>query len=145
MSQPPPPHAPAPPGGPTPATARSLKQRLLERVADAETGHLSIAASQGRWQPWLGGVEIKVLHQAGGLMSYLLRLAPGARLPPHRHRADEECLVLAGVLRVGQRLELGAGGYHLALGGTLHATLSSATGATVFLRGAVPEAGDALA
>jgi quercetin dioxygenase-like cupin family protein len=71
-------------------------------------------------------------------------LAPGATLPPHRHPIDEECLVLAGTLRVGTRIEVGPGGYHLAHQGALHATISTRTGATIFLRGTVPEARHAL-
>ncbi|MBL8352158.1 MAG: cupin domain-containing protein [Burkholderiaceae bacterium] len=126
------------------AAARALRRRLLERVADADASHLTIAADQGAWQPFLDGVAIKVLREHDGRMSYLLRLAPGASLPPHRHRADEECIVLDGELCVGSRIRLGPGGYHLAHRGALHARLASATGATVFLHGATPEAGDVL-
>jgi quercetin dioxygenase-like cupin family protein len=120
--------------------ARKIRRRLLDRVADADTSHLTIDADQGHWQPFLEGVDIKVLREHAGVLSYLLRLAPGAALPPHRHPVDEECMVLQGRLRVGASLEIGPGGYHLAHGGALHATVSSPTGATVFLRGAVPEA-----
>ncbi len=124
--------------------ARRIKRRLFERVADADVSHLTIAADQGDWQPFLDGVMIKVLHEGEQTLSYLLRLAPGATLPPHRHRIDEECVVLEGLLRVGSRIELGAGAYHLAHRGALHATISSQTGATIFLRGAAPQAQDGL-
>jgi quercetin dioxygenase-like cupin family protein len=128
----------------TPGQARAIRRRLMERVADADTTHLTIAADEGQWQPFLDGVSIKVLHEHAGVLSYLLRLAPGAALPPHRHPCDEECIVLEGRLRVGTRLEIGPGGYHLAHGGALHATISTETGATIFLRGAVPEASHGL-
>ncbi len=124
--------------------ARAIRRRLMERVADAEESHLTIDRDEGDWQPWLDGVTIKRLREHNGVLSYLLRLAPGATLPPHRHPYDEECVVLAGWLRVGSRREIGPGGYHLAHGGALHATISSATGATLFLRGAVPEASQVL-
>ena len=75
---------------------------------------------------------------------YLRRLQPGATLPSHRHPQDEECVVLQGRLRVGTRTEIGPGAYHLAHAGALHATLSTDTGATIFLRGAVPEASQML-
>lgn len=116
----------------------------MERVADADTSHLTIGSDEGEWQPFLDGVAIKVLREHEGVLSYLLRLAPGAALPPHRHPRDEECLVLDGRLRVGSRDEIGPGGYHLAHGGALHATITTATGATIFLRGAVPEASQVL-
>jgi quercetin dioxygenase-like cupin family protein len=140
------------PTGPGPARlpvfagrARRIKQRLLERVADADDTHLTLGADDGLWQPWLDGVQMKLLHENGEVLSYLLRLAPGARVPAHRHRCDEECVVLEGILRVGSRIEIGAGGYHLAHAGALHGSLSTLTGATIFLRGAAPEARDALA
>lgn len=130
----------------TPArpAATGIKRRLLERIADADASHLTVQAHEGGWQPFLAGVQIRPLHEQGGMLSYLLRLAPGARLPAHRHRADEECVVLAGTVRIGTRLAVGPGGYHLAHRGSLHATLASDTGATLFLRGAAPEAGDLL-
>lgn len=120
-------------------SARGIRRRLMERVADADLTHLTIDADQGHWQAFLPGVTIKVLREQAGVLSYLLRLAPGAVLPPHRHPQDEECVVLQGQLRVGSQIEIGPGGYHLAHGGALHATISSETGATLFLRGAVPE------
>jgi quercetin dioxygenase-like cupin family protein len=126
------------------AQARTIRRRLLERVADADSSHLTIASDEGEWEPFLEGVWIKVLREHGGVLSYLLRLEPGAALPAHRHPQDEECVVLEGRLRVGTGVAIGPGGYHLAHGGALHATISSETGATIFLRGAVPEAGHAL-
>ena len=136
--------APRPQPAPTFAQARRVRDRLLERVADADDSHLTIAADEGRWQPFADGVSIKALHERDGVLSYLLRLAPGATLPPHRHPAEEECIVLEGVLTVGSRTEVGPGGYHLARRGALHATIGSRTGATVFLRGAIPGADHAL-
>lgn len=124
--------------------ARTIRRRLMERVADADSSHLTIQGDEGDWQPFLEGVTIKLLREHAGALSYLLRLAPGAALPPHRHPQDEECIVLEGWLRVGSQLEIGPGSYHLAHGGALHATIASATGATIFLRGAVPEAGHLL-
>jgi quercetin dioxygenase-like cupin family protein len=124
----------------TPPHARAIKRRLLERVADADDSHLTIGADDGNWQVFGDGVRIKVLHERDGVLSYLLQLAPGARLPPHRHPQDEECIVLEGTLQVGTRIELGPGGYHLAHQGALHATVSTRSGATIFLRGSVPEA-----
>lgn len=120
--------------------SRAIRRRLMERVADADTSHVTIDASDGDWQPFLDNVQIKVLHEDAGTMSYLLKLEPGACLPAHRHPADEECIVVEGSVRVGTQVEVGPGGYHLAHRGALHPTISTDTGATIFLRGAVPEA-----
>lgn len=133
-----------PPAVGLPGPARDIRRRLMERVADADRSHLTISGDEGEWQPFLDGVAIKVLRQRDGVLSYLLRLEPGATLPPHRHPQDEECIVLEGRLRVGTQIEIGPGGYHLAHGGALHATITTATGATIFLRGAVPEASQVL-
>lgn len=122
----------------TPAQARAIRRRLLERVADTDDSHLTVPPGADGWQPFGDGVQIKVLHEREGILSYLLRLAPGARLEAHRHPMDEECVVLEGVLRVGSRIEVGPGGYHLAHAGSLHAGISTDTGATIFLRGAEP-------
>jgi anti-sigma factor ChrR (cupin superfamily) len=126
------------------AQARTIRGRLMERVADADTSHLTIDCHEGEWQPILAGVAIKVLREHEGVLSYLLRLDPGAVLPPHRHPRDEECVVLEGRLRVGTQVEIGPGGYHLAHRHALHATITTDTGATIFLRGAVPEASHVL-
>jgi len=138
-----PPFQDPPPAG-SPGQARAIRGRLMERVADADTSHLTIDGGAGDWQPFLHGVAIKVLREHEGMLSYLLRLEPGATLPRHRHPCDEECIVLEGRLRVGSRVEIGPGGYHLAHGGALHATISTEAGATLFLRGAVPEASQVL-
>ncbi len=127
-----------------PGAARAIRRRLLERVADDDATHQTIDADDGDWQPFLDGVQLKVLREHEGVLSYLLKLAPGASLPPHRHPLDEECVVLEGRLRVGSRVELGPGGYHLAHRGALHATIATDTGATIFLRGAVPDADQVL-
>lgn len=124
----------------SPEAAARIKHRLLERVAQAQAGHLTVHAGVGGWKPFSPGVSIKVLHRDGAIMSYLLKLAPGAQLAPHRHPMDEECVVLEGRLRIGSELVVDAGGFHLAHRDALHGVISSEAGATIFLRGAVPHA-----
>lgn len=121
-----------------------LKRRLLERVADADRSHLDVDPAAGAWQPLLPGVQLLFLSEAEGRLSYLLRFAPGASLPPHRHPVDEECIVLAGRLRIGSHTEVGPNAYHRAHAGSLHPAIVAPEGATVFLRGAVPRAEDLL-
>jgi quercetin dioxygenase-like cupin family protein len=124
----------------TPEVAARIRHRLLERVAQEQAGHLTVHPGPSGWKPFSAGVLIKVLHRDGDAMSYLLKLAPGAALPAHRHPMDEECVVLEGRVRIGQELVLEAGGFHLAHKGALHATIGSDEGAIIFLRGAVPHA-----
>lgn len=135
----------APPPAVAPGQARAIRRRLLARVADADDSHLTVHADEGPWQPFGEGIALKLLHERDGVMSYLLRLEPGASLPAHRHPVDEECVVLSGTLCVGSRIRIGPGGYHRAHQGALHAPVSTPTGAVVFLRGAVPDASHELA
>jgi quercetin dioxygenase-like cupin family protein len=121
-----------------PEAAARIKHRVLERIAQAQAGHLTVQPGAAGWKPFDRGVEIKVLHHNGGVMSYLLRLAPGASLAAHRHPQDEECVVLEGSVQIGHDLVLSAGGFHLAHKDALHAKITSVGGATIFLRGAVP-------
>ena len=129
---------------PTPVDQAALarvKRRVLARIAEAQSAaHLTVRAEDGQWQPFGPGLSLKVLHEADGVMSYLLRLAPGAVLPPHRHPMDEECVVLEGALRIGD-LEVAAGGFHLGRQDVLHMPIVSEHGALIFLRGAPPEMG----
>jgi anti-sigma factor ChrR (cupin superfamily) len=126
---------------PLPAAAHErVKRRLLQRIAaDNTPQHLTHPPGPEGWQPFGAGVQIKVLYEEGGVMSYLLRLAAGAALPPHRHPVDEECVVLEGEVQIGT-LRVGAGGFHLGRKNLLHDALRSDGGALIFLRGAVPEA-----
>jgi quercetin dioxygenase-like cupin family protein len=128
----------------TSAQALAIRRRLMERIADADESHLTIDGNEGDWQPFLDGVAIKVLRESAGVLSYLLRLDAGAVLSPHRHPHDEECVVLEGRLRVGSKIAIGPGGYHLAHSGALHATITTDTGATIFIRGAVPHVSQVL-
>ena len=129
---------------PTPVDQAALarvKRRVLARIAESQSAtHLTVRAEDGQWQPFGPGLSLKVLHEADGVMSYLLRLAPGAVLPPHRHPMDEECVVLEGALRIGD-LEVAAGGFHLGRQDVLHMPIVSEHGALIFLRGAPPEMG----
>lgn len=125
-------------GADDPDGRERVRRILLPRIAaDSTAHHLTLPASDAGWKPFGPGVAIKVLHEQGGVMSYLLRLDPGAELPPHRHPIDEECVVLEGEVCVGA-LRIGAGGYHCGRQDVLHDRLHSPGGALVFLRGAAP-------
>ena len=128
---------------PEPLDARSqqrIKNKLLRRIAADCTGlHLHPPPEAPGWQAFGDGITMKVLHESEGVMSYLLRMAPGAALPAHRHPVDEECVVLEGEVQIGP-LSLGAGGFHLGRRHVLHDRLCSSGGALIFLRGAIPEA-----
>ena len=119
----------------------AIKQRLLERVAaaGAMAPLVTIRSDEGEWHPVLPKVSMKVLLRARDSLTYLLRLEPGAKFPPHDHPQTEECIVLEGEARIGD-LVVRAGDYHAATAGCPHGLLASERGALLFLRGAVPSA-----
>lgn len=85
-------------------------------------------AGAGGWIKLAQGVEKKELWSDGKFASCFFRLAAGSRLEGHLHPADEECLMLAGELLLGDVL-LRAGDYQLAPSGSRHgATLAFAFG-----------------
>lgn len=119
---------------PPPDTRRlALRQRILASVH--ETGVTTIRSACGEWKQVTALVQMKLLYAAGGSRSFLLRLAAGAALPPHFHSEDEECMVLEGEVQFGD-IVVRTGDYHLARKGTSHGTVTSATGALLFLRAA---------
>lgn len=122
------------------ALAARVKRRVLQRIAEEQRPrHLTVHAHEGLWQPFGPGVQLKLLHAAGDVWSYLLALEPGAQLPTHRHPIDEECVVLEGLVQVGE-LRVSAGGFHLGRKDVLHAPITAVEHSLLFLRGARPEA-----
>jgi hypothetical protein len=122
------------------AAVERVRARLIQRIAaDSVSHHVTITPEAGEWRDFLPGIRRKVLHQGGGMMSYLLKFEPGAMLPAHRHPADEECVVLQGTLRIGS-LVLPAGSFHLVRQNVLDAPTTTDDGAVIYLHGAIPRA-----
>jgi len=126
------------------AAVERVRSRLMKRIADDSTGHhVTVAAGAGQWRAFLPGIERKVLHRGSETMSYLLRFAPGAVLPAHRHPVDEECVVLEGRLIIGD-LVLPAGSFHRVPKDVLDADSTTDEGCVIYLRGAIPDAAHAI-
>jgi anti-sigma factor ChrR (cupin superfamily) len=122
------------------AALRRVRSRLMKSIAaDSIRHHTAISADSGGWHRFLPGIERKVLQEHAGVMSYLLKFAPGAVLPAHRHPHDEECVVLEGRLRIGD-LVLGPGGFHAVRQDVLDADSTTDDGCVIYLRGASPKA-----
>jgi quercetin dioxygenase-like cupin family protein len=122
-----------------PVDRAMMKSRLLAKVKApiAATGTTTIPLNDTGWE-WFGSrVKIKILRNEPDATSYLLKLEPGAVIWPHHHRQDEECMVMDGEVLIGD-VRAGAGTYHLAPSGVDHVPIRSETGATLFLRGAMP-------
>jgi len=119
----------------TPTTAAAGRTRLLERVRAAGAAQRNLVAkplSQGEWRPLVPGIRVKPLAHAQ--RAFLLDITAGASLPLHRHREDEECVVLRGEVRM-RDIRVRAGDYHLAPMSSRHSPVSSPEGALIYLRG----------
>ena len=89
------------------APAPSVKSRLMARVEHYEIAKpvADIRHNEPAWMPYgLPGVEVKPLFidKQTSRTTVLLRMAPGARLPSHRHHDVEQCLVIKGDIRFGE-------------------------------------------
>ncbi len=120
------------------ASAR-IKQQLMAKISApaAPTADAALVRNVRRdegWVPLGKRIQVKVLHDDGHTLSWLLKLLPGGGLPQHDH-ADgaEECMVLEGTLRINGE-EFVAGDFQIALPGSVHHEVASDTGSLVYLR-----------
>lgn len=90
------------------------------------------------WQPFRAGIEIHRLYgEAGvGRSAALLRYAPGAVLPEHRHAGFEQILVLDGA-QVDDRGRYGKGTLVVNPPGSQH-SVSCPEGCIVFVTWELP-------
>lgn len=109
----------------------SLWPRLADRIAQ-ETGRAPAEIPSSPWDepPWrevAPGLTCKVLATDSTRVTMMVRLAPGAQYPPHRHAGIEELHLLDGELWVDER-RLVAGDYSRAEPGTRDVHVWSETG-----------------
>ena len=131
-------------------TARRLREQLLARVVGATAGGapdardlpaptaaanpLTQRLDEGEWYELLPGIRIKSLRRDATSETTLWRVAPGAVVPPHAHRHEEECLILEGSL-IHAGVEYFPGDYVFAAAGERHAAFTSPNGALFLIRG----------
>jgi len=118
--------------------ATSLQARLALRIAE-ETGEQPVLPSarhwsEPEWEQVAPGIECKLLatDTARHRVSMLVRLAPGARYPPHTHAGVEELHLLDGELWIDER-KLFPGDYNYGAPGASDERVWSETGCTCVL------------
>jgi anti-sigma factor ChrR (cupin superfamily) len=116
----------------------SLWERLARRIA-AETGQEPVMPApqpqaESDWEEAAPGLTYKVLaaDTEKDRVSLLVRLAPGAAYPPHRHAGVEELHLLHGELWIEDK-KLYPGDYNRAEPGTADQRVWSETGCTCVL------------
>ncbi len=111
-----------------------MRERILDAAAPATT--TVVRANEGEWKKLLPGITIKTLHMDGenGTQTSLWRLEPGARVPPHPHSKDEECMVLEGsIIHDGKTYT--QGDFLVAKPGVRHKDFLAPQGALLMIRG----------
>lgn len=119
-----------------PVRKEALWHRIVNQVETLPPpGTITVRAQEGKWHPFLPGVDVKILHRdaVNGTQTALWRMQPGSKLPAHPHRIDEECLVLEGSIR-SQAYVVHQGDFHLALAGQHHTEIFSDHGALLLIR-----------
>ena len=92
-------------------------------------------ADQMAWEPLADGISRRLLAPPrGAAAAYLVRMAPGAAAPAHRHGRAEECMLLAGEMYLDDLLLFG-GDFQLAQAGGLHHEASSEQGVLLAVHG----------
>jgi len=117
---------------------KPLWDRLARRIA-AETGGQPASPTtrrspEGDWEDVAPGISVKLLatDAQNRRVTMLVRLAPGADYPPHRHAGIEELHLLDGELMIDER-KLRPGDYSRAEPGSVDRRIWSETGCTCLL------------
>ena len=91
-------------------------------------------AAEALWDGAAGGFQRRVLWLDDAEVALLVRAPAGFAIPSHRHRVDEECLVLRGEISSGS-VSLNAGDFQIAPAGCTHDVGGAVTDVLVYLRG----------
>jgi len=116
----------------------TLWERLAQRIAPEASQQTAATAAprwrEPKWKEVAPGISCKLLatDTQRDRVSMLVRLAPGAEYPPHRHAGIEELHLLHGELWINDR-KLFPGDYNHAEPGTSDVRVWSETGCTCVL------------
>lgn len=119
---------------PSIAPPPELRTRVLDSIFPPPE-YVVKRGSDGAWLPFgVPGIQMKPLSEdpSTGTRTFLLKLNPGATLPPHNHADAEHCFVVEGEV-FDHEHSLRAGDYELRLAGSKHAAVSTKTGAVVLI------------
>ncbi|MDQ6652685.1 MAG: cupin domain-containing protein, partial [Acidobacteriota bacterium] len=94
----------------------------------------SMRVDQGDWRETFPGMFEKQLFadEKKATTTTLIRLAPGTKIPSHRHLGTEECLVIEGDFHVNGEM-FGPGDYRCAMPDSIDQSPSSVNGALLLI------------
>jgi quercetin dioxygenase-like cupin family protein len=109
-------------------------QRQARPAPGAPAAAITQHAAAAVWDHYAPGILRRVLWQQRGQAAMLYHALPGAMVPHHGHRHDEECLMLAGDFFLDDVL-LRALDYQVAPAGTEHELAHTDTGVVIYAHG----------
>lgn len=114
--------------------ARESQSPRPHAQAAPAPAQLDIFSNEGQWTKVFEGGFSKVLfvEPTNGYVTSLLKINPGARVPNHKHKGNEQCMIMAGEFRMNDKV-YGPGDFTVAFDGTDHLDLFTETGATLLL------------
>lgn len=94
----------------------------------------TLRADEGEWYEAAKGIAIKHLFTdpQNGMVTTLVRMKAGTRIPMHHHRGIEQCYVIEGDFHAANQ-ELGPGDFHCAQAGSVHEPVYTVQGALVLI------------
>jgi anti-sigma factor RsiW len=119
---------------PSGSTQRRLALRIAEETGGSATVPPPTQWSEPEWKSVAPHIEVKILAQdeESGMVSMLVRLAPGGQYPAHTHAGHEELHLLEGELWIDDR-KLYPGDYNYGAPGAGDQRVYSETGCTCVL------------
>jgi predicted ChrR family anti-sigma factor len=134
-------------GTPEAEPPASAREKLLSLVAAEETRSQATAlrnasspllttlrADEGEWYEAATGIQVKHLFtdRQKGMVTTLVKMGPGTRIPLHRHRGIEQCYIIEGDFHADNQ-RLGAGDFHVAQAGSVHEPVYTVEGALILI------------
>jgi anti-sigma factor ChrR (cupin superfamily) len=115
------------------------RERLLAAVRKPST--YTARAAEAAWiETGIPGIRTRILSvdKARSLVTLVIRAAPGAVYPSHKHHGPEECFVISGSVLIDGHV-LRAGDFHHADDDSDHGEITTIEGAEVLLVGAIDD------
>lgn len=114
---------------------------LKQRVMSLTQTHITRAAEGVFVQTPFEGVSYKSLFidRETRMHTLILRLAPGAVYPRHRHKRPEQCLVLSGEVEIDGQIRLTSGDFEWIDQQTTHDSILSRTGCDLMIIASVED------
>lgn len=123
-------------GGWSSDTGALIYLRESQPASDAPSEPTTQRAATAEWAAYAPGIQRRVMWRQGAQAAMLYHALPGAAVPNHGHRHDEECLMLAGDFFLDEVL-LRALDYQIAPAGTGHHVACTDTGVLLYAHGDV--------